>query len=315
MSCIYALKRKGGFKGINRALAIVMAIQWILCTGNFLSMCLQLIRGFVHPPALPSDPLSAAWPSTVPPNASAADAYFQNQSSPEHASEIAFTIFASLVADCFMTWRIYVVYDHRMLLAAPFLLLNFLSIVVGALLVKADTQVGHNLSLFYAGSVLQYALTLWATSVATQTAGTLLIIYRELSTPMYVSSTKMRRYCTLGSIVCAVIDSGATYTLGVILTLAFYTCKRSEGAIMSAILGQIATTVPLTIILREWWKITEPVSRQGPLLPRSALIRESYELQHQETLYLDTERPQETEGVNICVVKSTHMDCHSIKLA
>ena len=119
------------------------------------------------------------------------------------------------------------------------LLTQYLS-VFGGLVVRAQTQVGYDLVLYFTGTVRQRVLTMWAMSVATQTAGTSLITYRELSTPVHVSSAKKPRYCTLTSTACAFVDSGAAYTMGIILTLAFYTHQRPEGAIVVAILGQIA---------------------------------------------------------------------------
>lgn len=98
----------------------------------------------------------------------------------------------------------------------------------------------YDLPLFFNGPERQRALTVWVASAATQTAGTLLIMYRELSTPKYVAMGKTPRYCPLAAVACAVIDSGATYTLGIIFTLALYACKKAEGAIISAVLGQIA---------------------------------------------------------------------------
>ncbi|KZV60683.1 hypothetical protein PENSPDRAFT_659426 [Peniophora sp. CONT] len=80
---------------------------------------------------------------------------------------------------------------------------------------------------------------MWAISVITQTAGSILVAYRELSTPVHVPS-KAPRYCTVSSAACAIIDSGAAYTLGIILTLAFYTREHAEGAVVVAILGQIS---------------------------------------------------------------------------
>lgn len=41
-------------------------------------------------------------------------------------------------------------------------------------------------------------------------------------------------------------------------------------------------------------------------------MRESHEMRRGEALHLGTEQLQEARGVNICVVKSTHMDGQSI---
>lgn len=69
-------------------------------------------------------------------------------------------------------------------------------------------------------------------------------------------------------------------------------------------------TVPLTIILREWCKSAFLGTPQGPWLLGSALIRENHEMQHRSALHLESETPQEACGVNVCVVKSTHVDDH-----
>ena len=110
----------------------------------------------------------------------------------------------------------------------------------GSLVIRAEKGVGNRLGAFHSNPELQRVLTMWGTSVATQTAGTLLIVYRELSTPSYVPSTKTSRNCTFSTVACATIDSGAIYTIGIILTLAFYTTERPEGAILAAILAQIS---------------------------------------------------------------------------
>lgn len=112
--------------------------------------------------------------------------------------------------------------------------------VFGALMVQGLTQIGYRQALFFIDPERQWVLTMWATSVATQTMGTLLIAYRQLSTPVYVSSTKSSRYCSLTAVTCAVVDSGAIYTLVIMVTLALYVRQGAEGAVVGAILGQIA---------------------------------------------------------------------------
>lgn len=107
-------------------------------------------------------------------------------------------------------------------------------------MIQALRLVKYNVQMFHANPELQRVLTMWGTSVATQTAGTLLIVYRELSTPSYVPTTKTPRYFTLAAITFAIIDSGAMYTIGIIFTLAFYTAGRAEGAILAAIVAQIS---------------------------------------------------------------------------
>ncbi|VDB92386.1 unnamed protein product [Peniophora sp. CBMAI 1063] len=310
--CAYALARRGVFKGSNWALAIVIGVQWILCTGHIISLFAQLIHGFIHPPTPPPLGSAARNSSHLPDNATASSFYFQDQCTPEHTAEVAFYVLNGVMADCFMAWRVYVIYDRKIWLIAPFMIINLITLVFGGLVVRAQSGVGYDLALYFTGAVRQRALVVWALSVGTQTAGTLLISYRELSTPVHVPSSRTPRYCTLKSAACAVVDSGAAYILGVIKTLAFYLHRRTEGAVIVAILGQIAVTVPLTIIAREWWKVVRPGFRQGSLLPRSALIRDRHDMQPQEALRLAPRRSQDAEGVNVCVVKSTHMDIHSI---
>ncbi|KZV76737.1 hypothetical protein PENSPDRAFT_341975 [Peniophora sp. CONT] len=311
--CAYVLTRKRGFKNSNWPLAVVIGVQWIVCTGHFASLFAQLIRGFIHPPQLPSsEPALGIIHAILGNGATNTTAYFLDQSSPEHTAEVVFYIFNSLVADCFMTWRVYVVWDRRAWLAAPFITLNIVTLVFGALVVKSETQVWFELSKYFTGLGRQRVLTMWAASVATQTSGTVLIAYRELSTPVYVPSTNRHRYCTMSSAACAVIDSGAMYTISIILTLAFYTHRRAEGAVIAAVLGQIAATVPLSIILREWWKTVMPGTLRGPLIPRSALLQDNLEMEHRGALQLPAEHSRERSGVNISVVKATHGDVHSL---
>lgn len=110
----YALARKGGLKGSNwyalskadyiahilisclrRALVIVIGVQWVLCTGNFAAIFLQLIKGFVHPPVVPGLSSNS---SALPPGLSSgpgvtnSTAYFENQSSPEHMAQVSLYI-------------------------------------------------------------------------------------------------------------------------------------------------------------------------------------------------------------------------------
>lgn len=113
-------------------------------------------------------------------------------------------------------------------------------LVFCALMLPAQAQIGYNVKMFFVDPERERALTMWATSVTTQTAGTLLIMYRELSTPKYVSSARNSRYCTTSAVLYAIIDSGAVYILGVVFTMSFFVAKRFEGEILSAILGQVA---------------------------------------------------------------------------
>ncbi|KZV76744.1 hypothetical protein PENSPDRAFT_342213 [Peniophora sp. CONT] len=282
---------------------MIIFTQFLISTGHAVSLIFQAIRGFIDPPSLPLAS-STAWHS-LPPGVSRTEAYFQNLSSPEHTVEVALYILNSFVTDCFMTWRVYVVWNSQVALATPFIILNTVILVFSALAVQNNTQVNYDLLKYFGGSGRHRILTVWAVSLVTQTAGSLLIAYRRMSTPVYVAPTKGSRWCKLTTAVCVIIDSGAIYTLGIMLTLGFYLHERAEGAIVIAILGQISATVPLSIILREWWTMKIMVGLQRQYLPRPVLFQHSR--QSQRRSHLSADLPQDHNGIGVNISKTTYI--------
>ena len=76
---------------LYRALATVIGVQWVLCTANFVSIFLQLIKGFVHPPFVNPDSLPPG--VVLVPGVTNSTIYFDNQSSPEHIAQVSFYIY------------------------------------------------------------------------------------------------------------------------------------------------------------------------------------------------------------------------------
>ncbi|VDB89986.1 unnamed protein product [Peniophora sp. CBMAI 1063] len=312
--CLVVLSKKGGLRGRNWILASVIGVQFVICTGHIISLLVQLIRGFIHIPPPPTSP------GAIPDSSKALNGtalYFTDLSTPEHVAEVVFYIINSLIADCFMTWRVFVFWDRNWYLAAPFVLLNTVTLVFGVLTIQATSTVGYHINAYFTGKVQMHIVTVWAVTVVTQTAGTLLIVWREVSTPIYVSPSRKRRGCSMVKALCLAVDSGAAYTSCIVLVLAFYLCSDPAGAVVVAILGQISATVPLTIILREWWKVTMNKAKawQGPLLPHNTLLTESHELESRNALQLPTDSlTTDNGGSGVRIMKSTHMrsDVHSI---
>ena len=126
----------------TRSLATVIGTQWLLCTGHLVSLILQLIRGFIHPPDLPPLGSAARNFSRLPDDATASSFYFVDQSTPEHTAEVAFYILnvslcppyfperqlrthpltflcQGLMTDCFMVRSSEVKTNRRVLIALP----------------------------------------------------------------------------------------------------------------------------------------------------------------------------------------------------
>ncbi|KAI0027975.1 hypothetical protein K488DRAFT_90252 [Vararia minispora EC-137] len=211
----------------------------------------------------------------------------------EHVIQEGFYTFNTIVADAFMTWRVCVVWDKRAIITTPFVVLNVVTTIFACLFMQTLARIGPDPQAFFSRGAEWRIIAFWTTSFITQSAGTFLIAWRNWSTPVVVSAAVRRSRHRPGFILGIIIDSGAIYSLVVLLTLVTYLRKLAAGGIMGGILGQISTTVPLSIILRERYKEMTAME----LTAGSIIVAESHSLPTLRT---------SNDGVVIQVRQSMH---------
>lgn len=208
-----------------------------------------------------------------------------------------------------MTWRVYVVYDKSAWLVVPFAILNVVSFASATLLVNVWSGASaKSLTVFFVGNVHRYSLMFLSVTVATQACGSILIAWRGWSTPVLVSSSPRRRGFMTLHVIGVIIDSGAIYLSTFGIGLGLYLGKNAGGSVVIAIVGQISATVPLSIILRDWWKLTyykESTPRHIPGLPLKTIITDNCQSQGSMTP-LESGISSGDGSMVVRIIKSTH---------
>jgi len=109
-------------------------------------------------------------------------------------------------------------------------------------------------------------------------------------------------------VIGVIIDSGAIYLSTFGIGLGLYLGKNAGGSVVIAIVGQISATVPLSIILRDWWKLTyykESTPRHIPGLPLKTIITDNCQSQGSMTP-LESGISSGDGSMVVRIIKSTH---------
>ncbi|KAI0312804.1 hypothetical protein OF83DRAFT_609605 [Amylostereum chailletii] len=231
-----------GMKGPNCIIFAVVLLQAAVSTGHVVVLVVRMVREFVSVASTPGETL----------------AYLQNDALPEHVAQEAFYLLNSQIGDWFLVWRVYVVWNRNIRLCAPFYVLTRIA-VCGCIGLVSLSHLGPTDTVFVDGTSLWFLVSV-ILSLAVQCSGTFLIAWRAWSTPTIVRQTNTTR-CDLVWILCALVDSGFLYMSTTFFVLAFVSRQLNAGAVLSAMLGQISATVPLTIVIRECWKASRAESR------------------------------------------------------
>ncbi|VDB98599.1 unnamed protein product [Peniophora sp. CBMAI 1063] len=175
------------------------------------------------------------------------EAYLADERTPLHTAEQALYTFNDIIAGGILTWRCYVVcnYDWR---ACVFLVPSCIgTAVAGVGSVIKLTTLPTDQVMFFESSLKAWLTAFWILSVVTQTFATGLIAWRIWSTISWrAQAVGSREWHAL----LVFVESGALYSIGTVLVLAFYLRGSEIGTIVAGMLGQLSATAPYLIIVR-----------------------------------------------------------------
>jgi len=270
-ACFQALYKREMSVG-NRVLLLASTIQIGLCTGHVISLLVQLFRGIV---------INAQGIASVD------NVYFVQQSTPEHVAQNILYITNSLMGDAVMIWRCYIVWNKKVYVYAPLLLL-LLATGVSGYAAMAHLALLPPSGLVFENSISNWIEPTWSLSLATQVLSTSLIVTRILLASFRQRHSNGQTYYSF--IFWVIIESGALYSSTTIMLLAFYVTGEAAGAVCAAILGQLSATAPFLIIVRiEAKKLSERTSLLPSAGPMSHPSREMSTIGTQrENIQLDS---------------------------
>ncbi|KAJ3559856.1 hypothetical protein NM688_g86 [Phlebia brevispora] len=106
----------------------------------------------------------------------------------------------------------------------------------------------HQVELLYANLVKRWAVASWSLSISIQVSATCLIAWRLWS--VHRESRALHNDRTIVSIMWIILESGAVLSTATCFLLAFYVHQLTVGGIIVAMIGQLATLVPTSILVR-----------------------------------------------------------------
>ncbi|KAF7798419.1 hypothetical protein EIP86_009640 [Pleurotus ostreatoroseus] len=102
--------------------------------------------------------------------------------------------------------------------------------------------------LLFSLSVQHWAIATWSLSIATQVSATLLIAWKVWYT--HIGTVGPHKSQKSMSIMWIILESGAVLSLSHIILLAFYVHKITAGGVLVAMIGQLDTLVPTSMLVR-----------------------------------------------------------------
>ncbi|VDC05113.1 unnamed protein product [Peniophora sp. CBMAI 1063] len=174
-------------------------------------------------------------------------------------------VFNGFCNKLFVTWRVYVLWEHHAYLAALLLTVHFaeagLNIAYGYHAIQAHILEDHLTKVLVASA--------WALSMVAMGSGLLLIAWRTIGTPKVVRGNQKRDGIFL-KLFYVLVESGCVTLVADIVTVALGYHDQIRGFVSLAVLGQISALGPLAIILREISKAQQEAS-SGDVNVASAL--------------------------------------------
>ncbi|KAF8889042.1 hypothetical protein BD779DRAFT_1672005 [Infundibulicybe gibba] len=187
--CLYVSlgKQRGRRRPINKFLFTVTIVLFILITSHWIIQILRLLDAFIY--GVDGEP----------------DKYYGYGANPKNVAKTALYVAQTVVGDCTMIYRLYVVWGR-----------NWKIIVIPSILTVGLTGAG-------AGVVYAFSLIVFATTLTTNVIVTTLISYRVWSIHRQVATTAQQR---ITPVIHVIMDSALIYTFFLVLTHAGYLAKN-----------------------------------------------------------------------------------------
>lgn len=206
-----------------RVLMGVTTVMIVLAIGHAALSLRGLLEAFVWRPGGPDG-----------------EAYYANFAATPYKLKNVIYVINTFLADALLLWRVWVVwgYNWKIALVPAVLLLG--STVSEIFTTLALWELAPNESLFTT-DVRRWFTAFWALSLATNVSCTTLIVLRILR-----SSADVRTY---RAVLLVVIESGALYTLSIILCMTMYELNANAGQIANDVQTQLSVIGPTLIVV------------------------------------------------------------------
>ncbi|KZV63329.1 hypothetical protein PENSPDRAFT_213922 [Peniophora sp. CONT] len=243
-----------------RWLLIVSILQLAISTGHVVVLLVRTIDAFVYK------------------DGAAREAFLSDERTPLHTAEQALYTFNDIIAGGILTWRCFVVWNYDFKPCIILIASCIGTAVSGIGSIVRLTTLPSNQTTFFESSLKAWLTAFWVQSVVTQTVATGLIAWKIWTSISWRSkAVGTREWHAL----LVFVESGALYSIGTILVLAFYLRSSNIGTIVAGMLGQLSATAPYLIIVRSEARraatvvtaskaATEYALRDLPLSPRQA---------------------------------------------
>ncbi|VDB98597.1 unnamed protein product [Peniophora sp. CBMAI 1063] len=212
-----------------RWLLVVSTVQLAISTGHVSVLLARTVSAFVY--------LDGA----------ARVAFLSDERTPLHTAAQALYTFNDIIAGCILTWRCFVVWNYDLRPCIMLIASSIGTAVAGIGSIVRLTSLPSDQATFFESSLKAWLTAFWVQSVVTQTVATGLIAWKIWSSISWRSkAVGSREWHAL----LVFVESGALYSIGTILVLAFYLRGSNIGTIVAGMLGQLSATAPYLIIVR-----------------------------------------------------------------
>ncbi|KZV60685.1 hypothetical protein PENSPDRAFT_659428 [Peniophora sp. CONT] len=261
------------FSGSSWVLLATTTAQMLLCTGHIITTIVQIFQAIS---------VDAHGTGVID------NTYISNQSAPAHVAQVVLYITNSLIADGVLIWRCYVVWNKRLYIWTPLVLLLAGNGITGYIAMAHLSRLTPQSAIFDK-SVGLYIQATWSLSIATQVIASLLIAGKVFITGARLGSGSegLRFGGYHATILWTVIESGALYSFTTVLLLVFYVKGAQAGAVCAAILGQLSATAPYLILARVEHNRQRIFKQTPPAVPPSHASAQSSKQAQSENIPLE----------------------------
>ncbi|KAG1859212.1 hypothetical protein F4604DRAFT_1792921 [Suillus subluteus] len=213
--------------GANRQLLIPAATALLcLATGHLIVDFVRILQAFVFN----ADKMSAS-------------AYYSNLAAPLEYTKTTIYVTQTVLADCILVWRCYVLNHRSLFIAVPGLIVLCTNAVTGYMIVWALSQANSSSTVFTTGH--SYITTFFTLTMITSVTCTTLIAWRIYRTRRFMSDG----FAVYLPILIVIVESGAIYATGVLsILLAYLSGSNGQYTVLDAVSPIMGVVFCLTIL-------------------------------------------------------------------
>ncbi|KAG2138390.1 hypothetical protein DEU56DRAFT_887045 [Suillus clintonianus] len=233
--------------GINRQLLIPVAtVLLCLATAHLIVDFVRILEAFIFN----VDVISA-------------NAYYSNLAAPLELAKTALYVTQTVLADCVLVWRCYVLHNKSLLVAIPGLIVLSANAVIGYCIIGSLAQASNSSTVFTTGR--SFITTFFTLTMVVSVTCTGLIAWRLYRTRRFMANG----FVTYLPILIVIVESGALYATGVLsILLTYLSGSNGQYAVLDAVSPLMGIVFCLTI-LQVHFQVGGNTRIAWPLEPRA----------------------------------------------